>query len=322
MTALVERPIFIVGHPRSGTTLLRFLLSSHPRIHIPEETGFIPFLIKKSQIDTDLSLTQVIGIVERIGELNHLWRDMVTDIPAFYGALPEPTLPHVLDALYRQQIAEYGATRWGDKTPVYVRYISTLDRIFPSAQFIHVIRDGRDAAVSARDKWPDRRLYMDTYYLLRNWVKNVETGQTTGRCLGPGRYLEVYYERMVQEPKQTLERVCEFLDEPFHPDMLNHSRLARQIGPGPQGHVEAMQPISASSIGYWKSRMTPFDQKVANRLAGQTLLALDYELAEVSALSTAESAKLLLWTAKYCLTDTARSLLYASGILTLNRGMR
>jgi hypothetical protein len=322
MTALVERPIFIVGHPRSGTTLLRFLLSSHPRIYIPEETGFIPFLIKDLQIQTDLSLTQVKRIVERIGQLNRLWRGMVKDVPAFYRALPEPKLQHVLDALYRQQIAEYGATRWGDKTPVYVRYISTLDRLFPSAQFVHVIRDGRDAAVSAQEKWPDRRLYMDTNYLLRNWVKNVESGQTAGGYLGPSRYLEVRYERMVREPKRTLERVCAFLDESFHPNMLNHSRLASQIGPGPQGHVEAMQPISTASMGRWKTRMTPFDQKMANRLAGQTLLALGYELAEVGALSAAESARLLLLTAKYYLTDTARSLLYASGILTLNRGMR
>ncbi len=322
MTALVESPIFIVGHPRSGTTLLRFLLSSHPRIHIPDETGFIPFLIQEGQIETDLSLAQVKRIVERIGQLNHLWRGMVKDVPAFYDTLCEPRLQYLLDAFYRQQIAEYGATRWGDKTPVYVRYISTLDRIFPSAQFVHVIRDGRDAALSAQEKWPDRRLYMDTYYLLRNWVKNVESGQTASSYLGPSRYLEVRYERMVQEPQSTLEEVCAFLDESFHPDMLNHSTLARRIGPGPQGHVEAMQPISTSSIGRWKTRMPPFDQKMADRLAGQTLLALGYELAEVGALSAVESARLLLLAAKYSLTDTTRSLLYASGILTLNRGMR
>lgn len=322
MTALVERPIFIVGHPRSGTTLLRFLLSSHPRIYIPEETGFIPFLLKKEQIETDLTLTQVKSIVERIGQLNHLWRRMVKDVPAFYRALPQPKLQYLLDALYRQQIVDYGATRWGDKTPVYVRYIPTLDRIFPSAQFVHVIRDGRDAAVSAQQKWPDRQLYMDSYYLLRNWVKNVETGQTAGVYLGPDRYLEVHYERMVQEPKPTLEQVCAFLDEAFHADMMNHPRLARQTGPGPQGHVEVMQPISIASIGRWRTQMTPFDQKVANRLAGQTLLALGYELAEVGAFSATESARLLLLAGKFCLTDTARTLLYASGALTLNRGMR
>lgn len=322
MSALVERPIFIVGHPRSGTTLLRFLLSSHPRILIPEETGFIPFLLKKRRIRADLSLTEVKRILEHIGQLNRLWRGMVKDVPGFYTALPEPKLQYLLDALYRQQIAEYGATRWGDKTPVYVRYIPILDEIFPSAQFVHVIRDGRDAAVSAREKWPDRRLYMDTYYLLRNWVENVETGQTAGKYLGSSRYLEVHYERMVQETQNTLEQVCAFLEESFHPDMLNHLRLARQIGPGPQGHVEAMQPISKASIGRWRIQMTPFDQKMANRLAGRTLLTLGYELAEVGALSASESARLLLLAAKYYLADTARTLLYASGALTLNRGMR
>lgn len=322
MTQLAERPIFIVGHPRSGTTLLRFLLSSHPRIYIPEETGFLPFLVPDREIEADLSLARVEQILERIGRLNRLWRGLVPDVPGFYQALPEPKLRHLLDALYKQQVASRGAARWGDKTPLYVRYIPTLDRIFPTAQFIHLIRDGRDAALSAREKWPGRRPYMDPYYLLKHWVRNVETGRTAGRALGGGRYLELRYEALVQDPRSALVEVCTFLGETFHPHMLDHVPLARQVGPGPQDHVEVLQPISTASTGRWKGQMSPFEQKLADRLAAPTLRSLGYELAGLGPFSAGERTWGFFLAAKFLLLDSARRLLYALGLLTLNRGMR
>jgi hypothetical protein len=322
MTQLPEKPIFVVGHPRSGTTLLRFMLSSHSRIHIPEETGFIPFLVPENLLTADLTQSQVENILLRIGQLNHLWRGMVNDPPTFYGALSEPKLSHILDALYRMQIAPHNAVRWGDKTPVYVRHVSTLNRLFPSAQFIHVIRDGRDATLSARAKWPERRLYMDTYYLLKHWLANVESGRRASRFLGEERYLEVRYESLVQQPQPTLERICAFLGETFEPAMLQHSQLARSIGPGPQHHVEVMQPVSTSSIARWQTEMSPFEQKMADRVAGESLQTLGYELAARGPLSVRGHLRLALLAIKFALTNSLRSLLYRFGALTLNRGMR
>ena len=77
-------PIFIVGSPRSGTTLLRFMLSSHSRIYVPDETGFIPYLVKPSRVSKYLSQDDVHFILKRIASLNYLWTDLVVDISAFY----------------------------------------------------------------------------------------------------------------------------------------------------------------------------------------------------------------------------------------------
>ncbi|MEA3377466.1 MAG: sulfotransferase [Chloroflexota bacterium] len=189
MVALPERPFFIVGSPRSGTTLLRFILSSNPRLHVPGETGFLPFLPKDAA--GELSPHQVERVLQRIGQLNRNWDEMVEDVTSFTESLRQPTLRHVLEPLYRRKIAPYGARRWGDKTPSYVRYIPTLDQIFPTAQFVHVIRDGRDVTLSALAKWGQERWYMDSYYLLKNWARNVTQGREAGRRLGPDRYLEM-----------------------------------------------------------------------------------------------------------------------------------
>ena len=319
MTALNENPFFIVGAPRSGTTLLRFILSSHPRLYVPEETGFIPFLGVKPQ--AQLSQQQVRETLTHIGELNRNWYALVEDTDTFYDTLPEKTLPFVLDALYRRIIAEYGAARWGDKTPTYVRYLPLLTQIFPSAQFIHMIRDGRDTTLSAQKKWGADRWYMDPYYLLKNWGLNVESGREAGRDLGPKRYLEIHYRTLVQRPQPEIEKICAFLDESFHPAMLEHTRLARdQIGP--RGHVEVREEISTRSVQRWKKEMSPFHAKLADRIAGPTLSALGYERPPVAPMTMQEWSRYALLAAKYRLTSTAKGVLTALGLLTLNRGKR
>ena len=116
--------------------------------------------------------------------------------------------------------------------------------------------------------------------------------------------------------------ICSFLGETFQPAMLDHVQLARRIGPGPQGHVEVLQPISTVSVGRWKTDLSPFDQKMANRLASPMLEALGYELAETGPWSAGETARWLFLATKFRLVDGTRGLLYALGLLTLNRGMR
>ena len=295
-------------------------MSSHPRLHIPEETGFIPFLVK--DVDANLSLEEVHVLLDRIGRLNYLWHNLVDNIPELYSSLPEPKLRHLLNELYCRQIAVHGASRWGDKTPNYVNYIPLLSAIFPTAQFLHLIRDGRDTTLSAIAKWPERGWYMDSYYLLTNWARNVRAGRRDGQALGPDRYVEVRYERMVQEPQQTLHEVLAFLDEEPHPAMFDHTRLARKLGPGPQEHVEVQQPVSTASVQRWRTEMVPFEKKLANRLAGELLQELGYELADVDPLSASETARALLLSGKFHLADAARTLLYATGILSLNRDLR
>lgn len=319
MRDLAEKPIFIVGSPRSGTTLLRFILSSHPRLHIPSETGFLPYLGKYS--GAELSASDVRTVLDQIGRLNREWAFMVDDVPAFHESLPESRLDYVMDALYRIKCTPFGAERWGDKTPNYALHIPTLAGMFPSAQFVHLLRDGRDATLSAQEKWGRQAWYMDTYYLLRNWVRSVEQGRAAGRQLDPSRYLELRYESLVEQPKRDIERLCAFLGEEFHPQMLDHTRLAQeQIVPS--GHVEVREPVSQASAGRWKAQMSAFDCKTADRVGGPTLTSLDYELADLGPLTGREAFRFALLSTKYRVTDLGRRALSASGVLTLNRGKR
>ncbi len=264
-----------------------------------------------------MTAQQVSRLVRKIGRMNHEWADLVSDDAAFYRQLDPPDLAHVLDALYRLRIAPQGAERWGDKGPSYVRWIPQIDRIFPDALYIHIVRDGRDSALSSMRKWGDRSWYFDIYYLMRNWARNIRAGQAAGRSLSERRYLQVRYEKLVTETEPTLQQICAFLGEAFEPTMLDHTGLARELVRR-SGHDEVQQPVTTRSIGNWR-KMDLFQQKVAIRVAGHELQQLGYELPDLPALTTSERLRYARLAARFLVTDGARRLLYAIGWLKMSR---
>ena len=319
-SALSLRPFFVVGSPRSGTTLLRFMLASHSRLCIPDETGFLPFL--RCDPNDDLDAEEIDKLLLRIGQLNRFWRGLITDVPAFRESLAEPRLAYILDALYRLQCQAQPAARWGDKTPLYVRYLPRLLKIFPQAQFIHVIRDGRDASLSARAKWGAVHPYMDIYYLLRNWQRNVHTGMMAAQKLTSSQYFSLHYEDLVTEPETEIKRLCDFLGETFEPAMLAHDGLARKTGGGIDAQVEVQASIHTRGRQRWRREMTPFESRLADYLLGDTLLKLGYSRADVGQLTLKDRLLTAPLASKFLLTDSTRSVLYRMGILTLNRNRR
>lgn len=313
-------PFFVIGHPRSGTTLLRMILSTHPQIYIPEESGFIPFLGVNPQ--QALTTQEVRMLLNHIGKLNVYWRDILTADEIAENFSPPVTLPQVINRLYEKLAQEHGAVRWGDKTPLYIQYIPKIQEIFPSAVFIHIIRDGRDAALSGYQKWGQQSPYMDIYYLLRNWVRNVRTGRREGSKLGPVRYLEVHYEALVTRPEAIIPKLCDFLEIEFHSSMLDHTQVARTIGTGHAQHHQVLQPVFQSSIGRWQTDFNDFEKKLAERIAGECLVEFGYPRPWQSGMSLSEHLKYAGLTVKFWFFDTTRSLLYRTGRLTLNRSMR
>ncbi len=313
-------PFFIVGHPRSGTTLLRMILCGHSNLFIPEETGFIPFL----KVDPAKTLTKhdVDAVIQRINKLNYYWRGLPLSSEQIYRSLSEHNLSALLDFLFQLQIQPYHAARWGDKTPLYVQYMKNILEIFPKAQFIHMIRDGRDAALSALVKWGNQSRYMDLDYLLRNWVRNVTTGCLVGKSLSPQQYYEIRYENLVVEPEQTLRGICMFLNEPFELNILDHTLIAESLVPGPDNHYETLQPINTRSINRWKKEFSSFENKKSVRIAGNLLSSLGYEIPILGPMTFSETVRFGLTTTRYKFFDTARSFLYSTGYLTLNKTMR
>ena len=317
-----EEPFFVVGYPRSGTTLLRFMLASHPRLFIPGETGFIPFL--RVPPDRPLARRDVWRVTRRIAHLNREWQDAVAEPPALEDALVDPRLGELIDVLFRRRMRGTGAVRWGDKTPLYVLHIPTLAAIFPTARFIHLVRDGRDVAASAIAKWGRRfpqRLYLDEAYALLRWAQAVRRGRAAARLLDSGRCLEIRYEDLVQQTAASLRTVCDFLGEELHPDMLAHERLARRVDAA-DGHVEVREPTSAARVGRWRADLSPAGAWTADRMLGPLLEELGYERPPVGRPSAAAQGILIARLARYLAVRGAQRVLEALGRAPLSRDKR
>ena len=139
---------FIVGAPRSGTTLLRFMLDSHPDIAIPPETGFLA----QAALKPNAGPREFVQHLESFDTWPdfHLERESLLDR---LSRMPTFDLSDAYRAFYAAYAARFSKPRYGDKTPIYAFHMQKIQELFPEAAFIHIIRDGRDAALSLEKQW-------------------------------------------------------------------------------------------------------------------------------------------------------------------------
>ncbi|HKO60953.1 MAG TPA: sulfotransferase, partial [Pyrinomonadaceae bacterium] len=136
---------FIVGVPRSGTTLLRLMCDAHPDLSVPPEMGFMPAVARlhsEARPARSAFLRAVTGLPS--------WQDANIDRAEFEAAVSAVEPFHVSEAIrtfYRTYARRFGKSRWGDKTPAYCLHMRDIERILPEARFIHIIRDGRDVGL-------------------------------------------------------------------------------------------------------------------------------------------------------------------------------
>lgn len=283
----------IVGAPRSGTTLLRFMLDAHPELAIPPETGFLeigPTLRGKG----DKLRQRFFHAVTNYPESSPAWPDFEISAEEFQRALEEIVpfdISEGFRAFYRMYAARFGKSRWGDKTPIYCLNIDAIRQMLPEARFIHIIRDGRDVALSLRNMWFSPGPEMETQAAY--WRQYIEAGRRSG--LGRSDYLEVRYEDLIAKTAGTIEHVSDFLDLDFDTSMLNFymrtpERLkehkGRMTGSGViltqaqrlRQQERTTQPPDVSRLGVWKREMTADERQKFAAVAGDLLSELGYEV--------------------------------------------
>lgn len=270
-------PIFVVGVARSGTTLLRLILDSHSRIAIPDESNFIVQFYKDRGTFGDLSTkSSRLALVQKILDEPFLarWdhRIEVDDVD-----LDEcTTLAAAVDQVYGAYARHSGKDIWGDKTPMYISDLHIINKMFPTCRFIHLIRDGRDVALSLIQR---RFGPSDFAGAIRFWKRNVECARKMLAMLPDDRYIEVKFEDFVSDPASHLRRITDFLEVDFEPNMLClHQELANvKVGELVNSyHSNLLTPISTSQTNKWMKRLGRADQAIAHEEAGIILHELGY----------------------------------------------
>lgn len=268
-------PIF-VGSGRSGTTLVQAIFSSHPDLAVVHESQFVPRLARRHhRPGRPLDLNRLLADLARNPDVGRMGVEVsaVRERLRGHSAL---TYPDVVREVFACYAASRNKSRYGDKTPGYVLHIGQLADLLPEASFIHVIRDGRDVALS----------YMETRFGPRSpaegalyWRDRVAAGRAAGRHLGPARYRELRYEDLLLDPEGEVASVCSFLDLDFHPDMLRYFRQGERLRAetaDPSAHASLTLPPTGG-LRDWRRDMDRSDVAVFEALCGGLLEDLGYE---------------------------------------------
>jgi hypothetical protein len=287
---------FIVGVGRSGTTMLRLMLDAHPELAIPPETHFVPDLI--DAIEDGASPEKAVAVMRSVRQ----WGDLGIDpeeVQRRFEGLESWDAASALRAFYAIYLERHGKPRWGEKTPAYVRKMGQIERVLPEARFIHVIRDGRDVALSRwkRTLGDGERAPADK--VAAGWERRIRRAQKQGRRLR--HYTEVRYEDLVTETEPNLRRIAEFIELDWDPVMLRYyeraadrmAEMARDlpaadgkpVRPGEermQAHAMTQKPPDPSAMYRWKERMDPEDVAAFDSVAGKLLTELGYEVGTAS----------------------------------------
>lgn len=273
-----DRPIFIVACPRSGTTLLQLMLHAHPRIAIPPENRFFLDVYRERPSFGDLRSPKAREAVanrilqwERFADLKvspeHI-REQIRQGP--------PTIGSALGIVFREYAAQYDKPRWGDKRPAYLYHLPTVLALFPDAQIIHIVRDGRDcvASIQSMSWWQTGKVGAVTA-----WLQSMDLARRARRRLRADQFYELKYERLVAEPRKELEALCDYLGEEFAEEMLEPHRVAGAAVPEYKvWHARTHGSIDSSSINTWAERLEPWQIGALEMFGARALRRFDYPL--------------------------------------------
>jgi hypothetical protein len=270
----VTPPLLILGVRRSGTTLLRVMLDRNSQLAVPDESYFVPQLAHRHGRRPDID-----AFVEDIRRLETLRE---------WGISPEDvrsklrrgmTTGEAISAIYEAYAHHRGKPRWGDKTPMYMQHLPLLERLFPEARYVHLIRDGRDTAVSflampqgiVTRSWAHPRSIGD---FACEWRVEVEAARRLGDRVGPGRYVELRYEAFVAEPERELQAICAFGDLPWEPGMLDY---VGNVDVSRKPHQQRLAQPPTRGVRDWRRDLPPGDVEAFESVAGGLLHELGYE---------------------------------------------
>lgn len=267
---MTDAPFFIVGSARSGTTLLRLMLNAHSQVAVPPESRFIcEFWSGESEIDVTDYLTRLAA-----HKRFQLWDLPVHTVRAEIGDRDRIGFAEAIGATFQAWARVHGKRRWGDKTPRYIECMPVILNLFPAARFVHLVRDGRNVALSYADVPFGPKTVAKAAEL---WARRVRVGMEEGRTMEPGRYIEMIYEDLVEDPLGEIKTLCEFIELDFEPDMLNYTEKARAAMLPSATTLNPHITEKPHAVRAWQTEMPDEHVEIFEAVAGDVLSELGYD---------------------------------------------
>ena len=294
---LRDHPVFICGHPKAGTSLVRSILDSHPQLIVyPEETVFFRRYLPGIE---GLSCQEQLTLADQM--LIHIFTWNKTNPPLSQEGYPDrdfseisyEAVRHELHSFVEQTcrnpgdilsaaILAFGSASgqitdqsrwWVEKSPYNEYYAEQIFDWWPHARCIHVIRDPRDNYVSYRRKHPDWR----PEFFAANWKQSTQTGTDNQKRYGVDQYMILRYEDLVQYPENILKSIAEFLSIKWDKSLETPTRAGKQWVGNSMFAIE-FSGISSAPTHRWKDTLAPKEAYVIEIMTEAYLKQWRYEI--------------------------------------------
>lgn len=287
-------PLFVIGSPRSGTSLLRLILTSHSQILIPPECGFIIWLHKKygdwqardnnepwrrSSFITDLFKCKKFDTWFQ--EKAKVERDLIDCQPASYADLCRVVYFSFASSIRKK------FSIWGDKNNFHINHLDELHKLYETARFIHIVRDGRDVACSYREVMSSKsespyapKLVTDIGAIAVEWSSNVMKVDKFMSVIPVTHSKTIRYEDLVTETLPTIKGICSWLGVGYEAVMLDFYKENRNNKLEPALTLDwkkkTLQPITDSTVGRHSTFLRDDEHETFLKIGGRSLRRFDY----------------------------------------------
>ncbi len=295
--SLRDHPIFICGHPKAGTSLVRAVMDSHPQLIVyPEETIFFRRC---------LPLFEGRGLAEQLDladqHLIHIFTWNRENPPASQKGYPDRDYSHIsFEAVHQEmrRLAEeqhrhpgdllsaamlaFGkvggqartqARWWVEKSPYNEYYAAQIFAWWPAARCVHVVRDPRDNYISYERKHPN----WNAEFFAANWKRSTQAGLDNQARYSSERYWVMRYEDLAQNAETTLKKLADFLDIDWDSSLSAPTRAGSQWA-GNSMFADQFQSISSAPVARWKDGLDPMEAAIIECMTRPLLASLDYPL--------------------------------------------
>ncbi len=266
-----HHPVFVIGVARSGTSLLCSLMRRYLKVNFGTESQFVVRVYRRLPSYGDLNdLANLRRLVDDVAaercfrrwtlrfgfvlDQEKVFREVSNGRRSFAG---------VLQAIFSQFARYHGMERWGDRTPEYNYDLPVLLSLFPQAQFLHVVRDGRDVALSMlRAGFGGANIYRVGVA----WRKQMLLVRQFLEPLPAGQARTIQYESLLADPVKTLDTIRAFLGIADDPSLT--------VGIAGDVHLQ----IRATNTNKWTVAMRPAQQRLFETVAGDQLQRAGYPI--------------------------------------------
>lgn len=279
-------PIFMIGTQRSGSNLLRLMLNQLPHIAAPHPPHILqrmtPLVSIYGDLTEDRNFAALVDDVCRLVELNPVpWEGVVLDRQKVAARCRERSLVAAFGAVYQVFAETRGAQDWLCKSMQNTQYLNEIEACFSDAKYLYLYRDGRDVAVSFRKAVVGEKHF---YHIAKEWAQTQRLALAHRAIIPPERFINISYEDLTAQPRETMQKLCAFLNVPYNDSMLDfhQSDEAHRAAESSALWSNVVKPVIADNTRKFLREASEEDIRCFESVAGDVLDALGYARAYIA----------------------------------------